>query len=329
MANTNNFDIYLNKVEALLNKSIKQKNSGVWLYQNDLRTPMFMLEALSKLYANLLSKKKFTKHKERYKRLEDLLGACNYYDSFTKQFESNKKISNEIKDFFKLKYSDCIVALNLELELEGWLPKNYRIEKIRKKLSEVEWLAEEDEIFEFYNYYKTEIYDLNVKVNSNEFNFSDVEIHLHELRRKLRWLSIYAQALQGSVQLIDTKPKDKNLSKYLTPNIVSSKFNVMPDAGQKSNFLILEKSYFHALSWVIFELGILKDDGLKVIALRDAIKVTENMSTDLAFAKACKILGVKQTIIKEILDKGKIICERYLKEKNLEKMLLYTANSNE
>ena len=57
------FDFYLNQLEALLVKSSKQKNPALWLYQNNARTPLFMLEGLAKLYSGIHNKKKFEKIK--------------------------------------------------------------------------------------------------------------------------------------------------------------------------------------------------------------------------------------------------------------------------
>jgi hypothetical protein len=47
------FDFFINQFEALLIKAGKQKNSALFLYKNNARTPLFMLEALAKLYAEL------------------------------------------------------------------------------------------------------------------------------------------------------------------------------------------------------------------------------------------------------------------------------------
>ena len=86
------FEFHLQKLEDLLTNGAKQKNAGLWLYNNNLRTPLFMLEALAKLYSGLHDKKMFCKLKEHFKLLEDTLGQIDYYDAFAKEFATNKRI---------------------------------------------------------------------------------------------------------------------------------------------------------------------------------------------------------------------------------------------
>lgn len=59
------FEYFIDKVQLLLDKASKQKNPGLWLYKNDLRTPFFMLEALSIMYSQIHNKKRFTKLDEQ------------------------------------------------------------------------------------------------------------------------------------------------------------------------------------------------------------------------------------------------------------------------
>ena len=52
------FNFYLNQLQTLLDKAAMQKNPALWLYNNNARTSLFMLEALAKLYKELHNKKK-------------------------------------------------------------------------------------------------------------------------------------------------------------------------------------------------------------------------------------------------------------------------------
>ena len=61
------FEFFLNQLETIILKADKQKNPGLFLYKNNARTPLFMLEALSKMYAEIHNKKKFSKLKEHFK----------------------------------------------------------------------------------------------------------------------------------------------------------------------------------------------------------------------------------------------------------------------
>jgi len=83
------FDFFLSQLQTLLAKAAKQKNPALWLYQNNARTPLFMLEGLAKMYSGIHNNKKFTKLKEHFKFLEDVLGAIDYYDAFAKLFTAS------------------------------------------------------------------------------------------------------------------------------------------------------------------------------------------------------------------------------------------------
>ncbi len=149
-----------------------------------------------------------------------------------------------------------------------------------------------------------------------------MEEDVHELRRKLRWLSIYPQALQGSIQLADNNKKANQLSKYLTKEITNSPFNKMPDAGDSKNFLLLDKNYFLSLSWMIDALGKLKDNGLTIVGVREALQETENANEATATKKAYQMLGSKQTKLPVLLKEAEAISKTYFKEKNLEHLVV-------
>ena len=114
---------------------------------------------------------------------------------------------------------------------------------------------------------------------------------MHELRRKLRWLSIYPQALGGCIQLTETPSNDDNVSKYLVPEIVNSPFNKLPPPGANRYLLMFNKDNFLALSWMISELGKLKDQGLRVVVMAEAGKTSKSDAKNNAaiLAKASEI----------------------------------------
>ncbi|MEI9933334.1 MAG: hypothetical protein WDM71_00395 [Ferruginibacter sp.] len=53
------FEHFLKQLEELLKKASRQKNPALWLYKNDARTVLFMLEGLAKMYTSLHNKKSF------------------------------------------------------------------------------------------------------------------------------------------------------------------------------------------------------------------------------------------------------------------------------
>lgn len=306
------FEFYLGKVEELLGEAVGQADAAAWLYQNGARTPIFMLEGLAKLYSNIHNKKRFGKIEEHFKLLEDGLGSIDYYDGFAKQFAANGKAPKGAEAAARAKADEKTAELNALLIKKNWLGKDAdRMAKIRKKLADADWLDEKAEMKAIESVYRASIAKIDSFADQYRGGFTELESQVHELRRKLRWLSIYPQALQGCVQLTDTASGDKNVAKYLTPDIVNSPFNKMPDAGTNSYLLILNKDYFLALSWMISELGRLKDAGLRLVILKESGTASK---TD---AK----------VEAKILSDASEVCRPYFAEKNLDKLVVGVVRS--
>jgi len=137
------FEYFLKQLEELFVKSSKQKNPALWLYQHNARTPLFMLEALSKLYGAIHNKKKFGKLKEQFKVLEDAIGAIDYYDSYAKELTGNKNIPVTVTGYMQAQSREKIQSLNEILKEKKWLDKdNTRMTKIRKRLAKADWQNE-------------------------------------------------------------------------------------------------------------------------------------------------------------------------------------------
>jgi hypothetical protein len=79
----------------------------------------------------------------------------------------------------------------------------------------------------------------------------------------------------------------------------------MPPAGTNRYLLMFNKDYFLALSWMIAELGKLKDQGLRTVLLTEAGKTAKADAKNNA----------------EILAKSTEITRTFFAEKNLDKLL--------
>jgi hypothetical protein len=316
------FEFYLIQLDDLLLKASKTDNPALFLYQNDGRTKVFMLEGLAKLYAGMHNEKKFLKIKARFKEIEDLLGGVDYYDNFAKDFLKDKTIPSRIRLFAEKKRDEKLAELNMLLLKRKWINHDpLRTKKLRKRLNKMDWQTPEKEIALIKKFYKKSIADINSFYAETGTAFSNIEEQVHELRRKLRWLSIYPQALQGTVQLKDSKRKDEAVKKYLIPEIVNSPFNKMPGQGNNVATLLLEQNYFLALSNMISTLGKLKDKGLRVIVLAEAAKGTQFVSEAIALERAYKLNKMKEDGLNAIMKKAHELCTKYFEEKNLEKLI--------
>lgn len=264
----------------------------------------------------------FSKIEDHFKLLEDALGAVGYYDSFAREFSENKKIPAGIAAYAKAQARENIQRLNDLLIENKWIGESAnRTSKIRKKLGGAEWLKEKKEVKAIESFYRKQIKEIEMFDETYAGGFTEIETQVHALRRKLRWLSIYPQALQGCIQLNESKEQNENIKKYLTPEIVNSPFNKMPDAGENKYLLMLDKNRFFALSWLIAELGKLKDDGLRINLITEALQQTKNISRDEAEKQTYPLLTPNTSKMTAILSMASEVCQRFFAEKNLDKLL--------
>ncbi len=315
------FHYQLARVESLIYKSAIHDNQTLWLFLNDLRTPMFMLEGLSKIYKDIADEKLFSKLRISFKSVEDALGAVDHYVAMYKNFEPNTKLGSEVKDYFYHKAQEKIWLLNELLMDDHWLDGE-QIDKIIKKLKPLDDLSVEKENNEIKDKYKKDIAEIIDFVKDEKFVFDDMEFDVHELRRKLRWLSIYPHALNGVFQLAPSKNTKADVKKYLTDKVLSSPYNVLPENKEKLKTISIDKNSFYSLSWMIAELGQLKDQGLTIHALVEGYHETNFDKSDVAYEKAYKILGNKYPKIEDLLLTASDITKKYIDEGHLEKLLI-------
>lgn len=316
------FLYFLNQVKTILDKAESSDNPALVVYKDNIRTPFFMLEALTRLYKKIHNKKKFKKLNVSFKEIEDLLGAVDFYDEFHKKFENRQNIPDLITDYFQKKMDDKLKALNHHLKKDGWLGENHkRVAKIIKKLDKVNWLEEKEDTIEILLVYNKYIDKISQNYKPGNLKFKEVEADVHELRRELRWLSIYPQALRGLMQFKEDNEPQDFLKKYLTPEIVNSAYNVMPDGSGFREHILLDKNYFYSLSWMIDALGKLKDGGLTVMAIEEALGAVYHIShgrEQLAYS----ICNDSQMKLPEILIQSQKIAKTFFEENILEKLLI-------
>jgi hypothetical protein len=318
------FLYFIDKLTALLQHAASQKQPALTLYKSGARTPLFMLEGLSKFYAMMHNPKRFSKIKERIKVLEDQLGAVDHYDAFIRQFAQQKNIPPAAIRYCRTKYKEALTTLEEQLTTAGWLDlKSGRLAKMKRKLADAKWQSETEEQKAFTDIYSTSIGAIKDFAKEKNFVFSDMEHDVHELRRKLRWLSIYPQALLGAVQL---GPARKIIpaygKKYATAEVIQSPYNTFPPPGNVSNLLVLDRYRFYAVSWLIAELGRLKDSGFNVLLLAEALQQTGKLTAEQAHKKAYQLLGKTQPKVEDLLTEAGSICRSFFTEKQLDQLIV-------
>lgn len=321
---TNNFNpflFYSKQLQTLLAKASQQKNPTLWLFKNNVRTSLFMLEALTRLHSKAFDEKLFNKWNNRFKKLEDIFGEIEQYHILESQLKQTKKVNKEILKYFTVNVNNYVVKCNQRLQEKAWL--DYKLKAFDYKLSEFDINYNQEYLNELTYSIKNEIKDILNFAKKSNYHFTKMETQVHELRRKLRWLSMYSIALNGLIQLKKSDKKTKFKINYFTKEILNLPFNKLPHKPRNMAVIEFDHDSFFALSWVINELGKLKDNSIKIQKLTDAIYIVEDLTFAKANKKAIAILGLKTNAQKEILKQASVILETALvKDKILNSLVI-------
>ncbi len=316
------YDLHHQKLEALFLEAKKQKNSAIWLYANNLRTPFFMLEATSRLCEKVHEDAPcFLKMKEDYKAVEDAVGALDYYSAALKGFESKNVVPKAVKQYLAEKATEKATALNDLLANVGWL-NGKKLAEIKQELEAVDFRKDAKELGKITKFYAKGIEKTIEVAYETNFVFGHIE-EVHEIRRRVRWLSIYPQALAGIFQFAETGAKPTaQMEKYMTDVVKKSPFNVIPTTLSIEDPILLSKNHFLTMSWLIAELGDLKDNGLGVELLKEALQNTASLDDAAAYAEAYKILGQTQVPLDALISKSQKVLKTYFDEGHLKGLLM-------
>jgi hypothetical protein len=228
------------------------------MMKEDARNYLFKLEGLARLY-----KKKYEPFKEqRYalKEIEDFLGHAtdkvdfyNYAKDLggvpTKVLGAMKEVRaihyGELKAYMP-KFGDTLADLKADVDETNWKKENgdtkVVLKRIIKEIKEIEDLP----------------FDLNL-----------LEEGVHKMRRSLRWILIYIQAVDGMI-LTEAGAGKLNEYSYLeSHDIAKSKFSSLPANKRIRHEVLIPLTYFLALSKVVQELGVIKSTGEHVHAIAD------------------------------------------------------------
>lgn len=255
------FETHIQAIKEAIIKINKKDHifDGDVIYE--LRSALFMTQGLARLYVQMYKQTKlFTQIIKHCKKLEDAIGAVDHFHCLT-------------EDLATLNYpSSIIVHYNEELiKAEKKLYKLYfkkgwstlkKTDKWSNKLLKFEWHSSEEDLHILKDVYQSEIKEVEEFLNGLDDPLSEMEHEVHELRRKLRWLSIYAQCTKGAFKTTNNSTRKKYLETYHSPDIVSSPFTKINTSKSSEHTIVLSHPDFIALSWTIKQLGDIKDKGL-------------------------------------------------------------------
>lgn len=255
---------------------------------NNIRTSFFMIQGLCRVFSKAFESKTFEKWLIKCKLIEDALGELDFYNNGILPHLTDEKENGKVKDKI-LKAHKNIFSI---LKDDGWLTGE-RIKMMEDKLPTLVFDEEKKKIEKFF---QKEIE--KVVAFHQDISYDHMEDQVHEMRRKIRWISIYAQALNGLIQVKKDK-KNGSFKKYLTEEIVTSKFNKMPPSNHDQN-IYFDQDAFYAVSWIINELGVIKDDGLFMEYMQDTTKEKELLQRA---KKVCTVFFEEDEILQKLIVK--------------------------
>lgn len=293
-------------------------NTALALYKTPARQYFFYLEALARIYRKLHNEKFFSGLLTEFKSLEDQLGKIDFYDAWIKEFSQQQNFPAVLLDYFKLHMDEEVNNLQKMLDENNWFENDFeRIRGLSSELSQASWMDAGDDRIAIASFLDDELDNFKDDFKKGKFNFDDMEKGVHEFRRQLRWFSIYAQALDGLIQLQNTAD-EKDLKKYMTPEILNSPYNKLPAPKEGIAPIYIHSPNFYAMSWMVNEIGTLKDDGLRIHALTGAIAETKLKSPAEAEGYAASLASdnkyaisnipkIVENMVDEFMNKNEVI----------------------
>jgi hypothetical protein len=276
----------LNELKSLITKSKKSKNPALYLHQNGARGILFQLEGLMRIYRFVSTRKKYNGYYKEFKALEDTLGAIDYAVEMQAAFAKDatvKKVSGVL--FGGMLDEEC-GFLN-DVLMAGILSEKSHFDSLVETVKADEKLDLDTVVHGTALLIAKELTKVLKDLEKGKYDLEDLEEGLHELRRKIRWTSIYATVLRGHLQLNKVAKVPVAYQAYCTKAIVNSPFNKMPKAPTKGLTITIDAHHFYALSYLIGTLGELKDIGQRCLVfeeLQNAAQLKDDSARENFFA---------------------------------------------
>lgn len=242
------------------------------------RAELFHLEGWARVHRGWPQSKEQSKIesvRKEVKLLEDALGRVDLLLSLLK--EAREKKSDVLEKVFEKDLKTARRGVKYVLKKRGWFSEGKsRTEKIRKKLSKIEWPSPKAH----YNYLATEIveeignlqrrFDQEIRPELEKPLTHEILDHdVHELRRELRWFAIYFQTGQGLFSLSPIPKKLSPADRKLVDSLKKSPFVRMPAAVYTKGWL--SPVAYYELTRLIHIIGEIKDLAEKFFFMKEGL----------------------------------------------------------
>jgi hypothetical protein len=243
------------------------------LLAHDVRLQVFYLEGILKLYRKRFPNAADAQYRE-VKALEDALGQASGARSILKMAESHDGVPDKALVWLRseVKRNDAQLTALIQ---EKWMPdadgQLPALGDVLHFLQDTPW----DDYTADRAYLQKELGRRLKKFSKVDFdmNLLQGDTGVHELRRQLRWLPIYAVALDGLVALDGTRNPVPEYEPLLqNRDLVESKYAKLPASHRESDPLLFSHSLYLRNSQLIGELGGLKDEGEEIEGVAFALE---------------------------------------------------------
>jgi hypothetical protein len=261
------------------------------LYVANARTPLFQLEALARACREVVDERAFEPLLVDFKTLEDGLGAVDFADGVMKRIANG---DGDLRAFMLGRRTEAANNVNRRLVLDGWRTApgavSDAMDRIVDALEDVHWPKPRKERQRYREYYADRANGIQERLERDGFDFDALEAGVHELRRRMRWLSILPASLDGLFVRDEREPIDKALASYCTPDVVNSPYNKLAPHDDVPDPIVLDSSAFLAMSWLIARIGEWKDRAQWSEAILEGLRALGENSKN-AITRARRILG--------------------------------------
>jgi hypothetical protein len=265
-------DLLSNNLDAALQayKDNPAQPFGFYVHLHDCRTPLFKIQAL----ARILDRKKKKNLRaisailSISKTVEDMIGQFDFASSILK---GNYKwqFPDEVKNQILIQYGFALGTLEECLLQLGWITRGKNVIQyddfgfyyLKSALKEISFPSSKKEKKQVLQLFKNICLDIDEDIREKKIDLTHIEDGIHEFRRDIRWLSIYASALRGKV-ILSNNPETDPFQDFITPNNIDAKYNTLIINEDEKNILTFQQGGFYALGALISDLGNIKDKGL-------------------------------------------------------------------
>ena len=295
-------------------------------WKADVRTPAFLLQGISRVFIKTSGKDQkedFEELCQRFKLLEDALGRIDAEATFAEKALGFWKPGAPVQ---KVLHEQCVHAIgqgDAILREEGWLEEGEAgaVIGVVEHLDSLEWQKPGKFRKLLLEFLVDLCFSLEKRMIGGEFDLADLEGGVHEIRRRLRWISIYAAAFSGLIRLDSRQETSSDLARYARPDVLGSKHILLPAstpaASEAFKPIVLPWDSWVALSSVIQDLGVIKDRGQSRHALLQAGRIASGKRSGLSESQLRKALGVTYITDVEAARRAGRVLDPFLKKERV------------